>query len=57
MRAFSQSKDLVEEYACPKTYHVNIVFVLRAHGDPTPVAVERVRVVLDKTGIRQLKEV
>ena len=47
--------DEVRRIPCPKTYHVNVVMTLRAaSGERT---YERFRVVLDKSGIRQLQEV
>jgi hypothetical protein len=57
VRAFNRDDDRIEEYRCPKTYHVNIVFVLKAQRKGTPVAMERVRVILDKNGIRALQQV
>ena len=48
--------DRVEEVACPKVYHLNAVFVLRAE-DKKPPALEHIRVILDKRGIQALEHV
>jgi hypothetical protein len=48
-------RDQVEEIACPKVYHINLVFVLRAEDKHKPPSMEHVRVVIDKQGIRSLQ--
>jgi len=53
---FDRKRSAVHHVECPKTYHINVVFVLRAHGAVGPELLHRVRVVLDKRGIRRLEE-
>lgn len=57
VHSYDAASDQVRVHECPKVYHVNVVFVLRAHGKPEPAHLERVRVVVDKGGIRRLEEV
>ena len=52
---FQRSRDRVEEVLCPKVYHLNVVFVLRAEDERRPPLTEHVRVVIDKRGIRSLE--
>lgn len=47
--------DEVRRIACPKSYHLNVVMTLRAASGER--SYERFRVVLDKSGIRELHEV
>ena len=53
VRYYDPERDAVASVRCPKVYHVNVVFVLRAQEQ---VTLERVRVILDKRGIRRLEE-
>lgn len=56
VRVYNPTTDAVEQLTCPKVYHINAVFVLRAQ-DREHATLDRVRVILDKTGIRRLEEV
>jgi hypothetical protein len=53
VRYYDPAGDAVESVRCPKVYHVNVVFAFRGADRTT---LERVRVVLDKRGIRRLEE-
>jgi hypothetical protein len=53
--AFDPAQDRVRSIACPKSYHVNVVLVLRARG--RLVTMERFRIVLNKRGIKRLSVV
>ena len=53
--AFDPVQDRVRSIACPKSYHVNVVLVLKARG--RQVTMERFRIVLDKRGIKRLSAV
>lgn len=58
IRWFDAEHNRVDNVECPKVYHLNIIFVLRAHSAKQakrPPQIERVRVVLDKNGIRRLE--
>ena len=52
---YDRERDQVEEMACPKVYHLNVVFVLLAEDEQTPPTMEHVRVIIDKHGIRSLE--
>ncbi len=55
VETFDAKTGTIRQVTCPKSYHVNVVMVLRAvSGSPS---YERFRVVLDKSGIRELHEV
>ncbi|MCC6748141.1 MAG: hypothetical protein IT371_10810 [Deltaproteobacteria bacterium] len=55
--AYQVETDRVELVECPKVYHINVVFVLRAQtGEAGRVTMERIRVILDKRGIRKLEQ-
>ncbi len=55
VETFDAATGAIRQVTCPKSYHVNVVMVLRAvSGSPS---YERFRVVLDKSGIRELHEV
>lgn len=47
--------DRVSEVPLPKVYHINLVLVLRALGQNAAPRTERIRMVLDKTGIRRIE--
>lgn len=55
VEAYDAAQDRVRSIACPKSYHVNVVLVLRARD--RMVTMERFRVVLDKRGIKRLSAV
>jgi hypothetical protein len=55
VETFDAAQDRVRSIACPKSYHVNVVLVLRARGKM--VTMERFRIVLDKRGIKRLSAV
>jgi hypothetical protein len=55
VQAFDPAIDAVRTVACPKTYHINLVLVLRAEGEET--SAQRFRVILNKRGITRLEEV
>ena len=55
LRFYDPSSDSVRAVDCPKVYHLNVVFVLRADDGGEPRHIERVRVVLDKRGIRRIE--
>ncbi|RME74314.1 MAG: hypothetical protein D6776_05475 [Planctomycetota bacterium] len=57
IRSYSPESDRVELLTCPKVYHVNIVFELRAAGDDERTTIQRFRVVLDRDRIRRLERV
>lgn len=52
---YRRDHDRVEEVLCPKVYHLNVVFVLRAEDERKPPLTEHIRVVIDKRGIRSLE--
>ncbi len=52
---FDEEAGAVRRVNCPKLYHVNVVLVLRSVSGAQTY--ERFRVVLDKSGIRELHEV
>jgi hypothetical protein len=52
---YNRDTDRVEVVLCPKVYHLNVVFVLRAEDERKPPMTEHVRVVVDKRGIRSLE--
>lgn len=54
VRYYDADHDAVETVRCPKVYHINVVFVLRARDK---AQMERVRVVFDKRGIRRIESV
>jgi hypothetical protein len=54
VRYYDAEHDAVESVRCPKVYHINVVFVLRARDE---AQMERVRVVFDKRGIRRIETV
>jgi hypothetical protein len=57
VRYYVPERDEVESIKCPKLYHMNMVWVLRAPGERRDDAtLERVRVILDKRGIRKIEE-
>ncbi len=56
VRHYDQERDVVDNVKCPKVYHLNVLFVLRAEGEQNHAHLERVRVILDKRGIRRLEE-
>ena len=53
---YDPESDEVRRVACPKVYHLNVLFVLRAGKGSEVIASQRGRVVLDKRGIRRLEE-
>ena len=55
IETFDRRTNQVHLVTCPKRYHLNVVLVLRAAGNA--VSVERFRVILDKSGIKQLERV
>lgn len=55
VKTFDPAIDGVRTIACPKTYHVNLVLVLRAAKKVATV--ERFRIILDKRGIVRLEVV
>lgn len=57
VRTYDEAQDQVVPVSCPKVYHLNVVFVLKSQHAPDRPVLERVRVVLDKTGIRRLERV
>jgi hypothetical protein len=58
VRHYDAAGDCVVSVECPKLYHMNIVWVLKAqdHGHEHGT-IDRVRVILDKSGIRAIEEV
>ncbi len=57
VRHYVPERDEVQSVKCPKLYHLNIVWVLKAqHEDEERATYERVRVILDKRGIRKIEE-
>lgn len=56
VRVYDHRKDKVRKVDCPKVYHINVVFVLRAGRGKEVIASQRVRVVLDQRGIRRVEE-
>jgi len=56
VRLYNIKYDRVDTVACPKVYHMNVVFTLTArHSNAEPQLV-RVRVILDQRGIRRIEE-
>lgn len=56
VRHYDAERDVVESVKCPKVYHLNVIFVLRAQDTHNKPTMERVRVIIDKRGIRRLDE-
>ncbi len=57
VRHYDSEADVVDTVKCAKVYHLNVVFVLRAEDEAGAQAtLERVRVIIDKTGIRRLEQ-
>lgn len=56
VKYFDPDNNRVDEMLCPKVYHINLILVLRAKDKDVPPVIERVRVVLDKNGIKRLEE-
>jgi hypothetical protein len=57
VRYYDGKSDKVVGVDCPKLYHLNIVWVLKAQGhEQDRASLERVRVILDKHGIRKIEE-
>ena len=57
VRWFDAEHNRVATVESPKLYHINIVFVLRSHTGKRPSRIERVRIILDKTGIKRIESV
>ena len=55
VEVYNPEGDRVEELACPKVYHLNVVFVLKAEDERRSPTMEHVRVVIDKRGILSLE--
>lgn len=51
---YEPERDLVSRRAFHKTYHLNLVMVMRSAG--RPATLQRIRVVFDKHGIRRLEQ-
>lgn len=52
---YDPERDQVQRHEYPKTYHLNVVMVMRS-ADALPIQ-QRIRVVFDKRGIRRLDQV
>ncbi len=57
IRSYDEERDEVVLLTCPKVYHINVLFQLRAYGDRTRSTIQRFRVVLDRNRIRRLERV
>ena len=57
IRRFNAETDRVDSIHLPKLYHINVVFVLRTQKHPEAQTVERVRVIVDRSGIKRLESV
>lgn len=55
-RVYDPLLDKVRKVPCPKVYHLNVVFVLKAGSGGDVIATQRCRVVLDQRGIRRVEE-
>jgi hypothetical protein len=55
-RVYDPLQDKVRKVACPKVYHLNVVFVLKAGPGGDIISTQRMRVVLDQRGIRRVEE-
>lgn len=55
-RVYDPLHDAVRKVACPKVYHLNVIFVLKAGSGGDIIATQRCRVVLDQRGIRRVEE-
>ena len=55
-RVYDPRGDVVRKVACPKVYHLNVVFVLKSGAGGKVIATQRMRVVLDQRGIRRVEE-
>ena len=55
-RVYDPVSDVVRKVACPKVYHLNVVFVLKSGSGGSVIATQRMRVVLDQRGIRRVEE-
>ena len=55
VRLFNVRKGEVQTVICPKVYHINLVLKLSYGKDFEEERIERVRVILDRKGIRRLQ--
>lgn len=55
VRTYSTQRDAVVYRQSAKTYHMNVVFVFSSDGRGSSVSLRRVRVVLDRNGIRRME--
>lgn len=55
VRLYDKHQDRAISLSLPRVYHLNVVFALHAKGRARPT-IDRVRVVLDRNGIRRIEE-
>jgi hypothetical protein len=57
VRHYDAGSDEVKEILCPKLYHLNVVLMLKPQKPEKEARWVRVRVILDRHGIRELQEI
>ncbi len=54
---FNVKTHKIDQVACPKVYHINVILVLEAETGSLPAQMERIRVIFDRTGIRRVETI
>lgn len=57
IHAYDPASDSVKLVECPKVYHVNLIFALRDEQTGRAAQLTRIRVIVDKGGIKRIEEV
>ncbi|HSI03445.1 MAG: hypothetical protein ACAI38_01125 [Myxococcota bacterium] len=57
VHAYDEESDSVKLVECPKVYHVNLIFALRDEQTGRAAQLTRIRVIVDKGGIKRIEEV
>ncbi len=57
VHAYDPASDSVKLVECPKVYHVNLIFALRDEQTGRAAQLTRIRVIVDKGGIKRIEEV